>query len=994
MSLRGYMRILVLLLFVFVFNVSLYSQNNNNQNNNTQNNNSNNTNNTQTQTNETPNPLLSISKFDAMKNPVSFINVVNFTPYAILLEYARTYKIEIYPYDSEADLRARIIKRQVNVQVEKITGENEIRNVSRRAMGGGGGRVRLISADYVERYAIKEAEEEIIFLYGNVALELYGNTLSSDRVVYSLKTGEVFAQGNLRVQSSENDLQGEWFMLNRESRKGVLFSGTTKYQSFTVAGDIIKFNDENFFADRSSVSFSRLTPVAHDFLASRVYVWDTKKFMVFNSIYRVGRQPVFYFPLFMQNYMGTGIISTFGQSLREGVYMQNSKTFNIYGMSHRIRFDAYQKLGFLLGDEIRYTSQYHNLSLDAMFALGRQYYLLDSYISSSVGFGTRYVNYFSEGKAGKFTPRYKFQYDHTIQLYNNNNINSYVTGKLNLNSDLYFRSDFYNQRGALDLVSFFTSLTGDLDDIGNSYPESSIENSIYLNNNIYGVSLRAGAQWDLTAVRNLSVNENTNFDYYMPKPGRLVLPSVEASYSSVWGNETSYYFQNLNINYSLGIGYNRTVNYKTSEGIYFYDNPDLNDKLNEKVAERNNLNLYGNMSRSFTNEFVRFTPNARLDYNYQKSINPSAEDLIYDRNSTYLGLGTTMNLSIFLPRSVIPYQWDNYFTPTITWESSYGLGYRFKKMAEDSTNAGASGEFNSHDINSRLSIGGTGYSLFFIPNLNLDVQGYVRTGYDMKPYYNAETKSYKIDFSTNKFLTTEVGGSTRLYIDQSYISYNIGKNLLGTNLTANSINSLIHIPIPIGKITDLILMRHGKKPFFSDGVVNSFDIFFDISYNHDFINYRYNTASFIFGIEFQILEQWRVRFSTTSANNRTYRYIKSYAQKENETWVNPFWDIINSFNFKNSRKRMDSLFKLESIEASIWHDLDGWEFLATFSIRPSTLPSDIASGSVKGSYWSKEFWIEFTLTDFPSGGLPRREYDLNKTITDLQESVTNSSFSF
>ena len=254
----------------------------------------------------------------------------------------------------------------------------------------------------------------------------------------------------------------------------------------------------------------------------------------------------------------------------------------------------------------------------------------------------------------------------------------------------------------------------------------------------------------------------------------------------------------------------------------------------------------------------------------------------------------------------------------------------------------------------------------------------------MKPYYDWERKMYKITISTNKLLNTEVGGSTRLYYDQSSITYNVGKNLLGTNLTANNIKGILHIPIPIGKITDWILLRNGKRPFFDD-YINSFEIFFDISYSHDFINYKYNTASFIFGIEFELLEQWRFRFATTSENNRAYRYIKSYAQKENETWVNPFWDIINSFNFNDSKKRTDSLFKLSSIEMSIWHDVDGWEFLATFSIRPSTLPSDIASGSVKGSYWSKEFWIEFTLTDFPSGGLPRREYDLNKTITDLQE---------
>ncbi len=108
------MRILILLLSTLIFNVYLYPQNNNNQNTNQNNN---------TNENGNPNALMLINKFDAMKNPVSFINIVNFTPYNLLLEYARVNGIEIYPYDSEADLRARIIKRQVNVKVERVKGE-------------------------------------------------------------------------------------------------------------------------------------------------------------------------------------------------------------------------------------------------------------------------------------------------------------------------------------------------------------------------------------------------------------------------------------------------------------------------------------------------------------------------------------------------------------------------------------------------------------------------------------------------------------------------------------------------------------------------------------------------------------------------------------------------------------------------------------------------------------------------------------------------------
>ncbi|MEI0562405.1 LPS-assembly protein LptD [Brachyspira pulli] len=974
------MRILILLLFTFIFNVCLYAQETN----------TNNVNNTIATNNIGESAIMQINRFDAKKNPISFINLVNFTPFYVLREYARVNNIEIYPYDTEASLRARIIERQVNIKPEVTDNKDQIREVARVTINRGNAQVELIGADFVERYEIKEAEEELIALYGNVTMRMYNNTLVADRVVYSLKTGEVFASGNLTVKSGESTLNGQWFMLNREDKKGILYGGGTKFMGFTVEGEVIKFNDQDFFAENSRVSFSRLTPVAHDFLTSRVYLWNDKNIMVFNSIYRVGRQPVFYFPLFIQNNIGTGIITSFGESLREGVYIQNYKIFNLYGVQHKVRFDAYQKLGFLLGDEIRYTSQYQDLALDAMFALGRQYYLLNSYITSSIGFGTRYVNYFGTGESGKFVPRYKFQYDHTIQLYNSQNINSYITGKLNLNSDLYFRSDYYNQRGQFDILTFFTSITGNLQDIGDSYPERYIENSVYLNNNIYGVNLRVGAEWDLEAVRNISVDNNTNFDYYMSKPNKLILPSVEASYSSVFGDETSYYFPGLNINYDLRASYNHTINYKTSEGIAFYNNPMLDDQLNDKLAERNNLNLYGSVSRTFTNDFIRFIPSFNIEYSYQNSIDPTAEDLIYDKDNTYLGLGTGMNFSMFLPYSILPYNFTQFFEPTVRWDTTYTLGYRFKEKYIDTDSLGSQiGEFNNHNFTTKLTVGGTGYSLFFLPDLNLNLESFIRTGYDFIPTYNSETRTYQVEFSTNKMLTTEVGASARLLYNQSYISYDVSRNLLGTNLTVNRINSYFHFPIPLGKITDWILIKNNKKPFF-DGIINDFNLYFGFSFTHDFINYRYNTAAFTFGIELQVLNQWKFRIGTTSANKKAYRYIKSYAERENETWVNPFWDIINSFNFSSPQKRTESLFKLDSIEASVWHELDGWQIQATFAVRPSSLPSDISSGSVKGVYWNKEFWIEFTLTDFPSVGLPKREYDLNSTITDLQDSAAST----
>ena len=62
------MRVLILLLSLIIFKAYLYAQDNNQDNNNIR-------------TNE--NVLMQINQFDAKRNPVSFINIVNFTPYYV-----------------------------------------------------------------------------------------------------------------------------------------------------------------------------------------------------------------------------------------------------------------------------------------------------------------------------------------------------------------------------------------------------------------------------------------------------------------------------------------------------------------------------------------------------------------------------------------------------------------------------------------------------------------------------------------------------------------------------------------------------------------------------------------------------------------------------------------------------------------------------------------------------------------------------------------------
>lgn len=929
------------------------------------------------------NPILKIKKVDAQNSPSSFIILINTADRKTIIEYANQNDIYIEDSFTDSDIRKAIVEKQLGIFVEVLNGDdaNVISNFNRGIIKSGRGKVYLRAADIIERYVVEATDEEIIILHGNIDMLLLNYNLLADRVIYSLSNGEVYADGNLKIQNDDQKLEGGWFLFNRDQNKGILSGGETQFLFFKVRGDSIKFFDEKFFADDSYVSFSKLTPTAHDFLTSKVYAWDNENILIFNAIYKVGEQPLFYFPLFIQNKFGTGIITSFGESAKEGVYVQNHKVFNLYGVSHKIRFDVYQRLGFLIGDEITFKNDTQDVSLDAMFALGRQYYLLDSSISSRVGFDTRYVNYFNNGEPGKLIPRYRFDYDHTMLIYKNDNISSSVSASLLLLSDLYFQSDFGNIRPQFDVLSFFTTVFGGVDDVGNSTYESYIDNSIRFNNNFYGINVSILADLQFEAIRNLSASElNTNFDYYRVKPSRVTLPSLNLSYGNVIGRETSYYMPNWNINYNLGASYAHTIDYRVSSGVEFENNTNLRAELFDILAQRHAMHANAGVSRGFSGDFTSFTPSLRTDYNQQITMNPEAEDLIFDERNTYFGVGTSMGFSIFMPNSTLSDSFKDKFTPTVRLDNTYNLSFRFR---EEYTIQDPYGVFQNHSITSRFRLGGTGYSLFFIPDVNLSAEGFVSVGYDLRPEFDSLSTHYSLLAETNRFFSTEAGFNARLYYDKSYISGDIRRNLVGTNYTSQKISTYLYFPIPIDKLLDLIIEKSTGDYFF-DGENNDLDTYIALSYGHDFINYRQNKASVDFGINLLISKLWAFKFVIKSENNRAYRYIPEYAERENEEWVNPFFDIVNSFDFSDAQKRTDSLFKLGGIETSIWHDVDGWEIMASFSLTPSSLPSDLATGSIKGTYWDKQFWITFTMSDFAGIGFPTYELDLNSRINNLR----------
>ncbi len=928
--------------------------------------------------------ILSYTPEYAKNNASSFITLIGISKLPMLQEFASINNIEYANSDTEITLRQKIIKSFLNIEPTTQTVSHASQSISRNTTANTEGNIILRHADIVEAYEIKETKEEVLLIYGNVDLKMHNYNINAGTVVYSSQTGEVFGTDNIVMTSPTIGMTGSWFLVNKDSNVGVLYSGNTSFQTFIIEGNILKFRDDVFIADDAKISFSKLNPQAHSLTTKRVLLWDEKKIMLYNGTYSIGEQPVIWIPFMLQDNFGTGIHSSFGYSTREGMYAQNSKTFTSGNLNNTIRLDAYQKLGFLLGDQISYRASENTVNLDAMVALGRKYELAEG--TPTIYYGSSYYhNYFLPDANTEYTLRYRFDYSQEFTIHKNDFMTTKVNGGLIFASDLYFKSDFYNIRDTFGLFDAISSLTSSSSSFGSQTAENNINNNISIVNSgkNHNVSVEAG--WNLEAIRNLSADDNINFDYEKPKTKSITLPSISASYNNTLGSYQDYYLHGLNLNYSLSAKYSHTINFTPTEGLYFEDNPNLDDELNDILSEKNVIGVDGSLSRAFTNTFVRYTPSITVSYNEQITKDPTAEEVIYDEQATYTSLANSHSLSFFLPSDLLPKYVYNYFQPTFSFNNNYNISYRIKKDYYDYDTYGG---FYQNSITSTLSMGGTLYGLFYLQNLNFYALNTTATGYDFRPNYDAFDNKYYFEGGDDRILNTYNRTTFRLSYSNSYISYDLNYNILETNITVNAITTYLYFPIDLKKTVKFLFSPLDKQNNI-DKYLTKFDLFCGFTYKHDFETYLYNYMDFKFGVNFTINKLWTFEFSVNSRNSHAFRYIKSYAEAEGYQYVNFFEDLANSFSLSDSAKLSSALFKLQSIKASLWHDLDGWDMIASFSIAPKTLPSDLTSGSIKGYYWDKTFTLEFRLAEFSGISFPEISPDLNQDINNLSESYIN-----
>ena len=111
-----------------------------------------------------------------------------------------------------------------------------------------------------------------------------------------------------------------------------------------------------------------------------------------------------------------------------------------------------------------------------------------------------------------------------------------------------------------------------------------------------------------------------------------------------------------------------------------------------------------------------------------------------------------------------------------------------------------------------------------------------------------------------------------------------------------------------------------------------------------------NNFTFSFTLKYFLYKFLEFSITTTSYNNRTYRYFPGLYSP----WVNPLTDLLKSFNFFNIEDRKASSFKIKSVVVDMVHHMHDWDLTFRYEGKPLLE----IHGRKAGSYtWSDTFSI-------------------------------------
>jgi len=240
------------------------------------------------------------------------------------------------------------------------------------------GAYELPSATGTHRVAFSSEEGDfneytrVINLKGSVQLDeldqenkvikiIKGRNLSIDVASRTIHVPEDFV-----MDSDSGTVYGKSGMFDYYAETGHINDGRFTYKNFVFFGKKVELAEKRYIYKKATITTCDESPPHYQIKASRIYLAPGRYFLAYNTLFYIGKMPVFYFPvLYKPMAGGTPFISSFSPGVdgRNGAYVKSNYIFRFSPYTKgKLFLDYFSKKGFGAGAEVDYQKKEKNIT--------------------------------------------------------------------------------------------------------------------------------------------------------------------------------------------------------------------------------------------------------------------------------------------------------------------------------------------------------------------------------------------------------------------------------------------------------------------------------------------------------------------------------------------------------------------------------------------------------------------------------------------------------
>ncbi|KAF0125042.1 MAG: LPS-assembly protein [Elusimicrobia bacterium] len=185
-------------------------------------------------------------------------------------------------------------------------------------------------------------------------------TLKADRLQIDMSSRTVVSDGPFIMEEKGSFFYGRSGEMSYADNTGVIREGRFSYANLVFRGREIRVDDGEYSYRGARFTSCDLVPPHYQVKASRLYLKPDSHFLAYNTVFFLGKVPIFYFPvLYRPLGEGTPFITSVypGYDERSGAYLKTSYLYRFTPtLKGKLFIDYFSKLGFGTGGEVNHDS--------------------------------------------------------------------------------------------------------------------------------------------------------------------------------------------------------------------------------------------------------------------------------------------------------------------------------------------------------------------------------------------------------------------------------------------------------------------------------------------------------------------------------------------------------------------------------------------------------------------------------------------------------------